>query len=199
MNARQILRSPEGIEGGGGEAPREEEEEVVTISRAELEALREGARRRGEEDRGERNGELVEEERRRGAEREAALRKAIRERELAVALAGRPLVAGAASQLLKLWGEELDVYEEEGRYRVATRDGRSVMEAVTGWLSSREYAHFCAPTSKGGTAVPGQPKVAMGQGGESRTLGEAVLQRWREGASARGNGGGEPVGLGRRR
>ena len=142
---------------------------------------------------------MVEEERKRGAEREAALRKAIRERELAVALAGRPLVAGAASQLLKLWADELDVYEDEGQYRVATRDGRSVSEAVTGWLSSRDYAHFCPPTSKGGTAVPGQPKAAMAQTIESRTLGEAVLQRWRDAAAARGAGGGDPIGLGRRR
>lgn len=196
MNRRQILRSPEGVEGGAG-AGAEEEEERVTISRTELEALREGVRGRREADAG--TNREVEEERRRGAEREAALRKAVRERELAVALAGRPLVEGAASQLLKLWSDELDVIEEEGRYRVASRDGRSVAEAVKGWLSSRDYAHFCVPTSRGGTAVPGQPKAGTSQAGESRTLGDVVLQRWREASTARGVAGGDPVGLGRRR
>lgn len=181
MNSRRELRSPETVEGGGGD------EELLTISKAELEALRE---ERGRE---------MEEERRRVRDREEALRDAVRDRELAMALAGRELVPGAAVQLVKLWREELDVVEEEGRYRVVTRDGRGVMEAVTEWLSSREYAHFCPPTSRGGRGNPGQPKAGMLRAMESRTLGEIVLQRWKEAAEARGVGGGEPVGLGRRR
>ena len=88
------------------------------------------------------------------SELESLCKSAVRERDLATALAGKPLVAGAAPQLIKLWREELDVYEEDGLYKVASRDGRTVAQAVGAWLSSPEYSHFCLPASKGWPRLP---------------------------------------------
>ena len=91
---------------------------------------------------------------RRVAELEQTCKSAVRERELATALAGRPLVAGAAAQLIRLWRDDFDVYEEGGAYKVSAKDGRTVGQVVGDWLTSSEYSHFCLPTSRGGT-VPG--------------------------------------------
>jgi hypothetical protein len=146
--------------------------EVVTISRKELDALlarleakvhkgridaedpadlERGPEPSGNADRGPDGGRLRAEElaarESRFAEMERACKAAVREREIATALAGRPLVSGAAAQLLKLWSDELDVYEEDGTYKVAARDGRPVSQAVGEWLASPEYAHFCLPPS----------------------------------------------------
>ena len=41
-------------------------------------------------------------------------------------LAGKPIIAGSVTQLIKLWRDELDVYEDDGAIKVATRDGRTV-------------------------------------------------------------------------
>ncbi len=179
----------------------------MTIGRAELEALRQAASQAtpgaiaggADTDREAVLLREVADREKQIQEREAAYRSAVRDRELAVALAGRPLVPGATSQLLKLWREELDVFEEDGRCRVASRDGRSVAQAVGDWLSSPEYAHFCQPPSRGGTAVPGANRPATaGAAAIPRTLGEALLRRWQE-SSARPDPSTAPVGLGRRR
>ncbi len=133
-----------------------------------------------------------------------AYKAAIKERELATALAGRPLVAGGASQLIKLLRDEVDVVEEDGQYRVVTRDGKPLARAMGDWLASEEYAHFTRPTARVGTAVPGAgvhrsagtaPAAAPPV---PRTLGEATVERWRE-SSARAPGGSRPIGLNRRR
>lgn len=131
---------------------------------------------------------------------QGAYKAAVRDRELATALAGRPLVPGAATQLVRLWRDELDVIEEEGKVRVVARDGRPVQKAVTDWLSSPEFAHFRAPATRGGTRPsaesrgPANPSTPAGP----RTLGENVLQQWRT-TSTGPTSPSTPVGLGRRR
>ena len=94
------------------------------------------------------------------AELERAYRAALRDRELATALAGKPLVAGAAAQLIKLWRDDFDVYEEDGEYRVTARDGRAVDQAVAERLAGAEYAHFCLPSSRGGAGAKGPSQSA---------------------------------------
>lgn len=135
------------------------------------------------------------------SELESLCKSAVRERDLATALAGKPLVAGAAPQLIKLWREELDVYEEDGLYKVASRDGRTVAQAVGAWLSSPEYSHFCLPTSKGGTGARDASRPAPGVSAVAapRNLGEAVVMQWREQAAARPVGLSAPIGLRRNR
>jgi hypothetical protein len=189
----RILLSPE-AEGSG--APTEGDR--VSIPREEYEALVRSSQA-GPEPGPEASS--FEERERRLAEREASHRTAVRDRELAVALAGRALVPGAAAQLIKLWRDEFDVYEDDGQYRVVARDGRGVAGAVEDWLASPEYAHFCPPTTRGGTATPGAVSGRPGPGGPDgppRTLGEMVLRRWRE-SGARPEPASRPVGLGRRR
>lgn len=133
-----------------------------------------------------------------------AYKAAIKERELAAALAGRPLVAGGAAQLIKLLRDEVDVVEEDGQFRVVTRDGKPLARAMGDWLASEEYAHFCRPAARVGTAVPGTG-INRGSGASPsvappvpRTLGEATVERWRE-ASTQAPGGSRPIGLHRRR
>jgi hypothetical protein len=173
------------------------DDEVVTISRSELEELRAQARKatpsgRDEPtaDAGRREMALAKElavRDRKVADLESAYRKALRDRELATALAGRPLVAGAAGQLIKLWRDDFDVYEEAGEYKIAARDGRTVAQWVADRFSGPDYAHFCLPTSRGGsgakglsqTGVPGVTVPA------AKTLGEAIISQWRESAATR--------------
>ncbi len=214
--------------GDGGETAPSSPVDYVTISRAELEALRLRAESpsppagRGDEfglteqeaeptakrsDPGSRGREArIERELAERDQRVAALEQsckaAVRERELATALAGRPLVAGAALQLIKLWREDFDVYEEGGAFKVAAKDGRTVSQVVEGWLASSEYSHFCLPTSRGGTGARdanrpssgGPPPIAP------KNLGESIVMKWREEAAARPNNNLlKPIGLRRHR
>lgn len=117
--------------------------------------------------------------------REQALLSAVLERELALALAGRPLVPGAANQLVRLWRDEFVVTEHEaGRFRVGTADGQPLAQAVDAWLSRPEYAHFSRATARGGTAAPGGTRTdPVGGSSPPRTLGEALLQQWQQATS----------------
>lgn len=136
---------------------------------------------------------------RRAAELERAYKAAVRDRELATALAGRPLVPGAAAQLIKLWREDFDVHEEGGELRVTARDGRPVARAVVERLAEAEYAHFCPPTTRGG-AIPKGTGRASGPAvtAAPKTLGEAALLRWHESATMRTDPSAGPIGLRRR-
>jgi hypothetical protein len=224
MDNDPIRPAPDGAEGGTA-SPGDD----VTISRAELDALRaragsvapaepsEGAldpgrsgetpdpvsRRpdpatRGREAQLERDLAARD---RRLAELERSCKAAVRDRELATALAGKPLVDGAAAQLIKLWREEFDVYEEEGGYKVSARDGRTVVQVVADWLASPEYAHFCLPTSRGGTGARGANRPSVGAAAPSapRNLGESIVMKWREESAARPNNLLKPIGLRRHR
>ena len=136
---------------------------------------------------------------RRVEELERGFKAAVLDRELATALAGRSLVPGAAAQLIKLWRDDFDVYEEGGEYRVAARDGRPVAKAVAERLADAEYAHFSPPSSRGGAGVRGSGRTAVsGAPASPRTLGEAALQRWREAALVRTDPSSAPIGLRRR-
>lgn len=139
-------------------------DEVVSISRVELEELRALAHsasrpgRAADPAAGRREEELARElaaRDRKVADLESVYRKALRDRELATSLAGKPLVAGAAVQLIRLWSDDLDVYEESGEYRVAARDGRTVAQWVADRLGKPDYAHFCLPPSRGGSGAKG--------------------------------------------
>ncbi|HWE36562.1 MAG TPA: hypothetical protein VG406_08350 [Isosphaeraceae bacterium] len=174
------------------------DDEVVTIGRAELEELRalaHSASRPGRAaepaaDAARREEGLARElaaRDRKVADLESAYRKALRDRELATALAGKPLVAGAAIQLIRLWRDDLDVYEESGEYRVAARDGRAVAQWVADRLGKPDYAHFCLPPSRGGSGAKGLSQSG-GPGAaapSAKTLGEAVISQWRESAAGR--------------
>ena len=190
-----------------GEAGPTDDGEYVTISRAELEALRsraESTDRSPEPAPRVREAEAVrrpDARDQRLAELERSCKAAVRERELATALAGRPLVAGAAAQLVRLWRDDFDVYEEDGSYKVSSKDGRAVAQVVGDWLASAEYSHFCLPTSRGGTGAKDANRPAGGSATTStpKTLGEAIVMKWREEAAAQPNNLLKPIGLRRDR
>ncbi len=204
MRPWRILRSPDAEAGGGPPA-----DEVVTISKAELDELRaraagprpadpvagpaEAARAR--EAAHARELEALD---RKAAELERAYKAALRDRDLATALVGKPLVPGAAGQLIKLWRDDFEVIDEGGSIRVFSKDGRAVDQAVLDRLEGPEFAHFCLPSSRGGTGARGQNRSATPgpQAAGPRTLGEAVVTRWRE-AEARTQGGASPARWGR--
>ncbi|WP_169973652.1 hypothetical protein [Tautonia rosea] len=208
MTMYRILLNPDTIDEG---SPADAE--MVSISASELEALRAAAA----------SATKISEAKERAAERsladdrlraeeigrwskkaedwERAFKAATKEKELATVLASRPLVQGAAPQLIKLWRDELEVIDEAGQFRVATRDGRSVAEAVNAWLASSEYAHFSRPTSRGGTTPPGDSRSTSTATATPppKNLGEAVLMRWREALQGHRQNPDAPIGLGRRR
>lgn len=130
---------------------------------------------------------------------EKKFRETLRDRELATALAGRPLVPGAATQLIKLWQDDFDVYEERGEYRVSSNDGRNVAKAVADRLASSEFAHFCLPVSRGGSPSAEATNIvsASSPNGNPKTLGEAILAQWRDSAR-RPKDVSAPFGLARR-
>ncbi len=166
-------------------------DEMVTISRSELEALR--ARAGSPAGRPEEAAEAD----RRLAELEKAYRGAVLDRELATALAGRPLVPGAAAQLIKLWREDFDVYESDGSLRAVSREGKPLAKAVAERLAEPEFAHFRAPSSRGGAAARGANRPPGPEPIGAKTLGEAALIRWREAASGP-TGAAQAIGLRRR-
>jgi hypothetical protein len=131
---------------------------------------------------------------------ERAYKAALRDRELATALAGKPLVPGAATQLIKLWRDDFEVVDEDGSIRIMARDGRGVDQAVAERLAGPEFAHFCLASTRGGTGSKGQNRSAepgpkpLGP----KNLGEAILIQWREVAS-RTQASMTPAGWGRRR
>jgi hypothetical protein len=140
------------------------------------------------------------EQQRRASEWERSYKAALRDLELATALAGRPLVPGAAAQLIKLWRDDFDVYEEHGVLKVTARDGRAVVQAVAERLAAPEYAHFCQAASRGGSATPGGSRLGPPGAAASgpQTLGEAAIRRWRE-SVGRHDQGTAPIGLHPRR
>ena len=133
---------------------------------------------------------------------ELAYRSAVRDREMATALAGLPLVPGAAAQLIKLWRDDFDVYMEYGEVRVASRDGLTVSRAITERLASPEYAHFSLPSSRGGASASDRDPYRVAPVGVSipvvRTLGEAIVRQWRE-AQRHPKSRDASIGLNRRR
>jgi hypothetical protein len=132
---------------------------------------------------------------------ERACKTAVRERELATILAGKPLVAGAAAQLIKLWRDDFDVFEEDAAYTVTARDGRPVAEVVSELLGSTEYSHFCLATSRGGTGARGgsRPHDAVVNTARPKNLGEAIVMKWREESAAQPDNLLKPIGLRRHR
>jgi hypothetical protein len=129
--------------------------------------------------------ELSRDDRRTNEERlntlEQVFRSAVLERELALTLAGRPLVSGAVNQLIKLWRDDFDVYEEDGAIKISTRDGQTVPQAVTEWLASPEYSHFCKAASRGGTGAQGQATVSSSMHPVTPSnLGESIITQWRD-------------------
>ncbi len=135
------------------------------------------------------------------ADLEGMCKSAVRERELAILLSGKPLVPGAAAQLIKLWRDEFDVFEENGAYKVATREGRAVEQVVTEWLASPEYSHFCLPASRGGTGArdASKPSRAVASENLPRNLGEVIVMKWREESASQPDALLKPIGLRRHR
>ncbi|MCA1685985.1 MAG: hypothetical protein LC745_08385 [Planctomycetia bacterium] len=209
--------TPDPPDTDGGEAGPAPSGDYVTISRAELDALRaraesavrpddteEPAPRRTDAVTRGREAQAAREsaERdRRVAELEQTCKAAVRERELATALAGRPLVAGAAAQLIKLWREDFDVYEEGGAYKVSSHDGRPVGQVIGDRLASSEYSHFCLPTSRGGTGArdANRPSSGSAPAAAPKNLGESIVMKWRDESAARPNNLLKPIGLRRHR
>jgi hypothetical protein len=214
MRLCRILRSPDFEPDGGVLA-----DELVTISRAELDELRAKAAEGSSSkfDPGEsqvarsefvealktreaaHSREIVAREQK-SAELERAYKAALRDRELATALVGKPLVPGAAAQLIKLLRDDFEIVDENGEIRVLARDGRAVDQAVAERLAGPEFAHFCLPSSRGGTGSKGQNRSATPapRPAGPKNLGEAVLHQWRE-ADSRPPTSPTPSGWGRRR
>jgi hypothetical protein len=135
----------------------------------------------------------------RTAELERAYKGAIRDRELATTLANHPLLPGAVGQLIKLLRDDFDVIDDDGTLRVVSRDGRSVTKAIDEKLDESEFAHFQPAVSRGGTAARGAGRTTgQDRGSYPRNLGEAALQRWRESALERTDPSTRPIGLRRR-
>ena len=217
MRPGLILRAPDAADDaatGGGcgmadEAPADDE--VVTITRAELDELRRAASHPAPEARDDRPDEALRvgaltherelaEAARRSAELERAYKAALRDRELATALVGKALVPGAATQLISLWRDAFEVVDDDGAIRVVSKEGQAVDRAVADRLSSPEFAHFCLPSSRGGTAQRGQNRSSNPAPAPAapRTLGEAVVRQWREAAAGQ-VAGSRPTGWGRTR
>ena len=205
MPLYRIQLSPDAGE-GGSPLP----DEVVSISRSELDALRARAEAGAPEAQDtadpaarERESSLTRElaaREQKVTELERAYRAALRDRELATALAGKPLVPGAAAQLIKLWRDDFDALEESGEHRVYSRDGRPIQQAIADRLADPEYAHFCLPSSRGGSGAKDANRGArLNQNNAPKTLGEAVVLQWREQTAARAGSASKPIGLGRRR
>jgi len=200
MRLSLILRAldPDSAGGGGAGASADDE---VTISRAELDELRARAVAASGSDAklDDANAEWAAALKARDAEYsreiadndrkaialERAYKSALLDRELATALVGKPLVPGAAAQLIRLWRDGFEVIDDDGALRVVSKEGRSVDQAVSDRLSGPEFAHFCLPSSRGGTGQRGQNRAATPSPAPSapRTLGEAVVNQWREAAS----------------
>lgn len=131
---------------------------------------------------------------------EREFKSALLDRELATSLAGRALVPGAAGQLIRLWAREFDVCEIDGQFRVMSKAGKPVAQAVAELLAAPEYSHFCQPTSRGGSATGVVSRTTHSASSRApATLGEAVILQWREIAAGRSEAGPPPIGLGRRR
>jgi hypothetical protein len=191
MRLCRILRSPD-FESEGGLL----DDEFVTISRAELDELRAKAdpvepqvarsefvaalkAREAAHSR-----DLLAREQK-SVELERAYKAALRDRELATALIGKPLVPGAATQLIKLLRDDFEVVDDDGEIRIVSKDGRGLDQAVAERLAGLEFAHFCLPSSRGGTGAKGQNRSATPapKAAGPKNLGEAVLHQWRETAS----------------
>ena len=208
-----------------GSLDSELSDEFVTISRSELEVLRSRSRITAEKEFGEaslteselayrgsgtvdrelgRESPLKKELKARGqrvASLEKLCKEAVRDREVATMLVGKPLVAGAAAQLIKLWRDEFDVYEEDGTFKIAARDGRKPSQVISEWLASVDYSHFCLPASRGGTGARDANRPgSMPQSPEApKNLGEAIVLKWREESVSRVESMAKPIGLKRRR
>ncbi|GAC1463623.1 MAG: hypothetical protein NVSMB9_01280 [Isosphaeraceae bacterium] len=138
---------------------------------------------------------------RRLAELELSCKAAVRDCELATALAGKPLVTGAVAQLIRLWRDDFDAYEEDGSYKVAARNGRTVEQVINERINSSEYSHFCVPSSKGGSGArdANRPASTAASHGTPRNLGESVVMKWREESATRPSNLLKPIGLRRHR
>ena len=215
MRLSLILRALDPDSAGGGGAGASVDD-VVTISRAELDELRARAVAASGSDAklddakaewaaalkardAEYSREIADNDRKATA-LERAYKSALLDRELATALVGKPLVPGAAAQLIRLWRDGFEVIDDDGAIRVVSKEGRSVDQAVSDRLSGPEFAHFCLPSSRGGTGQRGQNRAATPSPAPSapRTLGEAVVNQWREAAS-RNPASAVATGWGRRR
>ncbi len=215
MRLCRILRSAVDSESGGGLLANEQ----VMISRSELDELRlhaaEGVASKLDpsekwfspsefaaaiKTREVAHARELEAREKKLAELEQAYKSALLDRELATALVGKPLVPGAAPQLIKLWRDDFEVVDDDGEIRILARDGRGVDQAVGERLSGADFAHFCLPSSRGGTGSKGQNRSAEPgpRPAGPKNLGEAVLIHWREAAS-RPQATLTPAGWGRRR
>jgi len=93
---------------------------------------------------------------------------------------------GRLGNLIKLWSDDFDVYEESGEYKVVSRDGRPVSQLGRERLGGPEFAHFCLPSSRGGSGARGlsQSGAAARVTPATLTLGEAIISQWRESPAA---------------
>jgi hypothetical protein len=97
--------------------------------------------------------DLQNSERARRAEIEKRTERFALETQLATALAGQNLVAGAAEQLATLWGNKFVVEAAGDTYAVRTPLHQTVKDYVATQLATPEYAHFVRPSSAGGVGT----------------------------------------------
>lgn len=97
---------------------------------------------------------------------EAKFRQTVLERELAAALAGQKIRPGTADQLMKLWRDDFEVIDANGRYEVRSKDLKTPAQVAAERLASPEWDHFVPAEHRGG-ANPGgaQPQPTPVTGG----------------------------------
>jgi hypothetical protein len=111
--------------------------------------------------------------------------------ELAQALAGRPLVPGAASQLSHLWNSELHADATTDGFAVRTAGFQDVNTFVTEQLARPEYSHFLAnspatpPATRPATPGAAAPATPTPQP-EPVDLGSRLLAEYQQRRAAQG-------------
>ena len=86
---------------------------------------------------------------------ERTFKATLRDKELTAALAGMPLVPGAAKQLTILLRDDLEVIEADGQFQIQSRSREPVVDFVRARLAEPEFEHFVRPAGGGGSGAFG--------------------------------------------
>ena len=102
----------------------------------------------------------------------------VRDRELAIALAGQPILEGQGQNLMKLWKDDFKAIPDGDTYKVVLAAGgtKTVVEEVADRLKLPLYASFLRPSTQGG-ANAGRTDMAPPPGtpAQPANAGEAMV------------------------
>lgn len=103
-------------------------------------------------------------------------------RSLTAALAGKPLVPGAAAQLAELWAKHFEVIDgPDGTFHVRSTDLKTPDLFVAERLASPDYAHFVTAAGRGGAGGAGGAAATPDPNAQPtvyKTYEEFVNARW---------------------